>query len=184
MHRLHHCIIWLAAGVFGVAAGQPGLTLAEDFRVDNSTYAGGQKEPSSQSTTIFRDGVVYDFMKTPDETVVFDKSAGRFVLLDLSHRVRAELTTREVTGYLDRLQPLAAKSATPLLKFLAEPKFEEQYSESAGELTLSSSFVSYRLVLSHEASPGVVEQYHDFCDWYARLNALLSPGAARPSDAW
>ena len=180
MHRFCHCTVLLAVGVFGVA-GQAASALAEDFRVDNATFAAGQNSPSSQSTTIFRDGVVYDIMKEPDETVVFDKSKtpGRFVLLNLSQHVRTELTTAEVASVVGRLQPLAARDDNPVVKFLAEPKFQEQYNESAGELRLSSPLLSYRVLLA-DASRNVVEQYHEFCDWSARLNALLSPRTGPP----
>ena len=75
---------------------------------------------------------------------------------------------------------MAAKSKDPLVKLLAEPKFQERSDEAADELTLNSPWVSYRLTLAHEASPSVVEQYHEFCDWYARLNALLTPGSLPP----
>ena len=180
MVRFHISIVLLAAGAFGMAAGRVGPAHGEDFRVDNAVYAGDQKEPSAESTTIFHDGVVYDFMKTPAETVVFDKTAGRFELLNLPRRTRTELTTAEVTAFLDQLQTLAAKSKDPLVRFLAEPKFEEHFADAAGELTLSSPLVNYRLVLSPESEPSVVEQYHEFCDWYARLNALLVPGSRPP----
>ncbi len=180
MIRFHTCIVLLAAGAFGVATGQAGPTLGEDFRVDNTVYVGDQKEPSSESVTIFHGEPVYDCLKAPAETVVFDKTAGRFVLLNLTHRTRSELTTGEVAARNDRLQSMAAKSNNPVVKFSAEPKFEERSDEATGELILSSPSVTYRLVLSHEANPGVVAQYHEFCDWYARLNALLVPGSRPP----
>lgn len=180
MSRSHTCLVLLVAGVFSFLPGQVGLTNAEDFRVDNAVYMADEKEPSSASTTVFRAGVVYDFMKTPAETVVFDSIAGRFVLLNLTQKTRTELTTTEVAAFVDRLQPLAAKSPDPLVKFLAEPKFQERADENAGELTLSSTLVNYRIMLSREANQETVNQYHDFCDWYARLNALLVPGSRPP----
>jgi hypothetical protein len=180
MIRLPICIALFAAGASGMMAGQGVPALAEDFRVDNTVYSGSQKEPSSESTTIFHGGVVYDCMKLPAETVVFDKAAGRFVVLNLTRQTRTELTTGEVIAFIDRLQTVAAKSKDPLVKFLAKPKFEERSEEAAGELTLSSPLVSYRMTLSHEMSQGVAEQYHEFCDWYARLNALLVPGSRPP----
>jgi len=179
MLRSYTLIVLLAAGVFGGMLGQAALALGEDFRVDNTVYVGDQKEPSSQSTTIFHGGMVYDCMKKPAETVVFDKAAGRFILLSLTHRTRTELTPSEVAAFVDRLQPLAAKSNDQAVKFLAEPRFQE-HAESANELTLNSPWITYRLTLAHETNRGVVEQYHEFCDCYARLNALLLPGSLPP----
>ena len=83
---------------------------AADFRIDNAVYLGESKEPLCRSTTIFHKGVVYDCMKTPSETIVFDMSAGRFILLNLKNRTRAELTTGEVASFADRLQEVAARS--------------------------------------------------------------------------
>ncbi len=153
---------------------------ADDFRVESAVYVGDQKDPSIETTTIFLGNEVYDFRNRPAETVVFDKIAGRITLLNPAHQKRAELTSTEVAAFADRLQRAAAKSNRPWVKFLAEPKFGEQFDESAGELTLSSPWVSYRLALSHDASPSIVEQYHDFSDWLARLNALLIPGSSPP----
>jgi hypothetical protein len=169
----------LILGLFGLVIGPAGATRGEDFRVDNAVYSGDQKEPSSQSTTIFSGGVVYDCLKTPAETVVFDKTTGQFVLLNLTRRVRTELSTGEVSAFIEWLQPVAAKSKDPLVKFLAEPKFQEQSSQT-GELSLSSPLISYRLALVPEANPSVVEQYHEFCDWYARLKVRLVPGSLPP----
>ena len=181
MTRFHTCIALLAVGAFGVVAcHQAGPARGEDFRVDNAVYAEGQKEPSSESTTIFYGGVVYDCLKSPAETVVFDPKTGRFVLLNLTRRKRTELTTAEITMFINGLRPKAAESKDPLMKFLAEPKFQERSDEATHELTLSSPWISYRLVLAPESSPSVVEQYHEFCDWYARLNTLLVPGSRPP----
>jgi hypothetical protein len=162
----------LIVGVFGMVIGRAGATRGEDFRVDNVVYVGDQKEPSSQSATIFSGGVVYDCLKTPPEVVVFDKTTGQFVLLNPTRRVRAELSTGEVNSIIERLRPGALQSKAPLLRFLAEPKFQEQ-SNQPGELILSSPLITYRLTLKQVTDQGIVEQYHEFCDWYARLNALL-----------
>jgi hypothetical protein len=106
--------------------------------------------------------------------------------------VRAELTTGQVAAVIEQLRPAAARSKDPLVRFLAEPKFQEQEpgavfrgplrqivpndhpgASPSGELILSSPLITYRLTLTRVADDGVVEQYHEFCDGYARLNALL-----------
>ena len=38
---------------------------------------------------------------------------------------------------------MIAKKPDPLIQFMADPKFQEQYDESAGKLTLSSPLVTY-----------------------------------------
>ena len=157
-----------------------GRASAEDFRVDNAVFNGDEKQPSTESTTIFHAGVVYDCMKSPVETVVFDQSAGRFVLLNLTHKKRTELNTLQITSFLMQLRSKAAGSRDPLVRFLAEPKFQETSDDEAGVVTLSSPWITYRLTLMKEPDLKIVEQYHNFCDWCVRLNAMLVAGSRPP----
>ncbi len=180
MARFQTCFVGIIIGVFCTAAIQNSTVRSEDFRIDNAVYASDQKEPSSESVTIFHDGTVYDFLKAPAETVVFQKTAGRFVLLNRTHRKRTELSTADVTMFVTQLRPKAVESKDPVVKFLAKPEFQENLDESTGELSMSSRLVSYRLKLAPESNVGLVEQYRDFCDWYARLNTLLVPGSRPP----
>jgi hypothetical protein len=178
-------ILATLVGALLVAAVQPTVALAapaDGFRIDSSVRIADQKGPPTESTTIFSDGVVYDYMTAPAETVVFEQfaGAGRFILLNLKSRTRAELTTNEVAAFTDHLQQSAARRDNPLAKFLAAPKFQESFNETTGELSLTSPLVTYRLTLGPAESPAAMEQYHEFSDWYARLNALLKPGAPPP----
>jgi hypothetical protein len=180
MIRFHTCICVALAAALEILSGQAGPVRGEDFRVENAVYENDKQEPSNQSTTIFRKGVVYDCLKSPAETVVFDQTAGRFVLLDLTHRTRSEVTTADVTALIERLRPVAAKSQDPVVRFFAQPKFQESGGEAGGALTLTSPMVSYRITLARQTDPDWVERYHEFCDWYARLNSLLVPGSRPP----
>jgi hypothetical protein len=180
MFRFHTCIALLTTATLFSVIASTAPALAENFRVDNAVYAGDAKQPSNQSATIFHDGMVYDCMKQPAETVVFDKAAGKFILLNMANQTRTELTTGDVAAFANRLQVRAAAHSDPVVKFLADPKFQERYDETAGELTLQSSLVSYRLILSTDEPEAAAEQYREFSDWYARLNSLLSPGSRPP----
>ncbi|MBN2476523.1 MAG: hypothetical protein JXB62_18055 [Pirellulales bacterium] len=171
------CAMLVFDGVSMAAPPPP----SKDFRIENKVFSRGQKAPLNESTTIFHNGVVYDYLEDPEEVIVFEKAAGRFVLLDMSRRVRAEVTTREVEGLTKRLQELAERQADPFYKFLAAPKFTERYNGSTGELTLSSPWMTYRMILSEIQSPPISQQYREFCDWYARLNTLLNPGSKPPT---
>jgi hypothetical protein len=184
MFRFHACVL-LVTGTFFAAWGFGSSASGEDFRVNNEVFPSGQKEPSSQSITIFHGGAVYDSMKSPAEIVVFDKAAGRFVLMNPANQTRTELTTADIAAFVKQLQaraaaPTASKDPDPVVRFLADPKFQERFDESMGELALSSPMVSYRLVLSTDQSQAAVEQYREFSDWYARLNTLLTPGSRPP----
>lgn len=168
----------LALGVL-LAAAQPAA--GEDFRLDNEVYSGDRKVADSRSTTIFADGLVYDFLDQPAESIVLDLVGGRFALLDPTRRVRAELTTADVLAFCQRLQQRAATQDDPYLKFLAAPQFEQRYEAARNELTLSSAWMTYQLVLAEAPGPEIARQVRDFSDWYARLNALLNPGTRPPA---
>jgi hypothetical protein len=153
---------------------------AEDgFRVESAVYVGDDPRPAGRITTIFSDHTVYDCTTFPAETVVFDPAAGRFVLLSEKYHRQTDLTTADLKTLTDRLREVAAKSSDPMARFLAEPKFKEEFDQAAGELTLISPLVTYDVMLADEPNPAVVEQYRGFYDWSARLNAVLAP-AGRP----
>ncbi len=165
------------AGSVASRADQP---KAEDFKVENSVYTGDEPEPASRTTTYFKGGAVYDCMTAPAEVAIFEKSANRFVLVDVSRRVRTELSTKQIAAFTQRLKEVAARNVDPLLTVSAEPAFQEHFDATANELTFSSRWLNYRVVLETEANQEVVAQYRDFCDWDARLNALLTPGMLPP----
>ncbi len=173
-------VLSLAFAVGGIlAAARP--VAGEDFCVENKVFSGNGKQPVSQSTTIFVGGMVYDYLREPDEVVVFDKAAGRFVLLDMDHKVRTEVTTKKVEDWTSELQRRAASHPDPFLKFLANPKFTETYDVATDILTLGSPWLTYRLVLAGTDSPAVAQQYQEFSDWYCRLNTVLNPGSKPPA---
>lgn len=180
----HHQSGWnLGLAILVAVAGQALVgkaAVADEFKVENAVYVSNQEKAVSQSETIFHGGAVYDFMTEPAEAVIFEKAAKRFILVDVAQRTRTELSTEDVAKFTQRLQQRAARSADPLVKFLAEPDFKEQFDAGRGELTLSSPLVNYRLILEAEANQEAVEQYREFSDWYARLNTLLVPGARPP----
>jgi hypothetical protein len=151
----------------------------EDFRIDNSVFVGNQTVPDSRGTTIFYGGLVYDFLDAPAEVTVFDKAGGRFILLDLDRRLRSELTTGEVDGFVARIQQRTAAHTDPMVNFLGAPRFEEKYDPNTGELALTSMWMSYRVRLQ-PAEMAVTQQYREFSDWQVRLNTVLSPGGRPP----
>jgi hypothetical protein len=183
MCRFSLGIVVLAA-VWGGVLGRPAQ--AENFRVTSAVYLENTKEPASQSVTIFHDRNVYDCLRSPAELVVVDRtsagtqSANRYVLLNVTNQTRADVTFEQVEAFAKHLRADAVRAPDPLIRFLASPKFEEQYDEAAGELTLRAPLVQYRLTVKPETNAEIVEQYRTFCDQSAQINALLSPGSLPP----
>lgn len=170
-------LIAMATVLLGAGLGDPAA--AEQFRVENRVFVGDAKEPCSESTTLFFDHVVYDFLTKPAEITIFDKDHGRILLLDPMRRVKSEVPTAQVQEFTERLKQWAQAQPDAYLKFLVEPKFEEQYNDD-GEFTFSSPWMTYRLVTIDVEPPQIAQQYSEFSDWYSQLNTLLSPGTRPP----
>lgn len=153
---------------------------AEDFRVENKVYLGGEKEPKVQSTTVFYAGIVYDYLESPPEITVFDKGRGRFILLDTNKRIKTEMTTDEISAVNKNVKQWALSRQDPYLQWLAEPKLEEQFDEAKGELSFTSSWLTYRIVPTEVQSPELAREYRDFSDWHTLLNTRLNPGSKLP----
>lgn len=159
---------------------EPARPANEDFRVENKVYVDNDKEPRSEGTTIFYRGMVYDYLKKPAETTVFDPSRGRFVLLDAARRVKTEVSTQKLSAFTDALKRWAGGQNDSFLQFLVDPKFEEQLDEDNQTLTLTSDWMTYTLSTTETGSDAVSRQYQQFSDWYAQLNTLLTPGSRPP----
>lgn len=162
--------VWSAVNAGRVCGGQ------EDFRVESKVFAGNDKEPRSESTTIFSQGVAYDYLQKPSEIVVFDPLRQRFILLDPNRRMRSELTTEEVLAINDNLRQWAGAQSDGFLKFVAAPKFELTVDERTGEMLFESPWVTYRVTGAEAESDSIVQQYREFSDWCTRLNTRLNPG--------
>ena len=130
--------------------------------------------------TIFHGGMVYDFLTEPPEITIFDNSSHHFVLLNLKNQEQSELSAEEVNAFIKKLNELAYKQKDPLGKFFSDPKFEELFDAATGELSLTSRWVTYRVVTEAPLDRATIARYRDFSDWYARLNSMLNPGSRPP----
>jgi hypothetical protein len=163
----------LLATMFFAAFALTAAGRAEDFHVESSVFSGKDPKPVSQNTTIFRAGVVYDYLS--DKTVaVFDKRRGRFLLIDPARKVKTEVKTDELQQFCDDLQERAAKDGNAYVKFLATPKFDKTVDEKTAELVLKSQYMTYRISTLKAETDAAAQQYREFSDWYARLNAMTN----------
>jgi hypothetical protein len=171
------------AAIAGVGWRPPATAEAADFHVENKVYRADEKEPFNETTTLFRAGLVYDFVVADsqvDEATVFDRSRGRFLMLDAKRRLKTEISTADVKAFGKSLQQQAASHKEPLLQFMANPKFTEKAGAEDGTLELSSDWLIYRLKTTPARSAEAAEQYGEFAYWYAQLNAMMNPGSLPP----
>jgi hypothetical protein len=168
------CVIGLWAAVF-----VPHAQAVDGFRVDSRVYYEDQKEPACQSSTIFADRMVYDFLDKPAEICVFDRPRGQFILLNTERRISTRVAIQDVASFTDQLQGRAESQADPFLKFLAQPKFEQHLDPASGTLTMNSLWMSYRVEAAAPPNPAMLAEFREFSDWYVRLTPILD-SAARP----
>jgi hypothetical protein len=152
---------------------------AEDFRIQTRIFLGEDEKddkPVAETTTLFHEGVVYDFLLQPEQWAVFRKplggKPGRFILLDPAYRVQTELTTQQLAGIIDKLRAIAAKKTDPDVAFALNPQFKESFDRESGQLILASHIESYTVETEPAAHAGVIPEYHEFLDWYTKLNTL------------
>jgi hypothetical protein len=176
MRRFVPAVLSVIASLTALA----GFASAEDFRIDSKIYSGKVIEPISQSVTLFRAGIVYDYLLEPKRVAVFDRPRQRFILLDPERKLRTEIKTEEVARFMSELEQYANTHGNAFVKGMIDPKFQADMNAKSGELLLVSDALTYRLGTIKPESPEVVQQYREFSDWYARLNAMTTPGVIPP----
>lgn len=154
--------------------------LAEGFRVENQVFTEDEEEPTTQSTTIFYEDLVYDYLETPKEITVFDRTAGRIILLDPVRKIRTDLTSRDLKLLSEQLRGWASRQPDEFLRFSAEPNFKEEYDSSTGGLQLDSPWLTYQVDTVEPARSEILRLYLEFCDWYCLLNTRLNSGSRPP----
>lgn len=172
-------LVWLLVAAFPAAA--------QEFRIDTEIFIGKEREPTSETLTLFSNGLIYDFLLSkPDEITVFDPIRGRFTLLDPTHKIRCGISLQEVSEYVLAIELEAVKSKDPLFSFAAKPEFTpsvEEYVENGQDfvrVTLTGKPLVYVAVARKPERPEAVRAVRSFSDWFAKLNTMrgnLPPGA-------
>ncbi len=169
--------------VLFVASGPLRVFAAESFRIETKIYVGEEKEgkesePVSKTTTLFQNGIVYDFLEQPEQTAVFRKplgdKPGRFILLCDKERVQTEVSTEQLTGTMKKLRSWARQQKDPFLQFAAAPRFDETFDGDKGKLVLASHLETYTVETTPTDHQDSLAEYREFLDWYTQLNTLLA----------
>ncbi len=149
----------------------------EELRIETDVYLGDETESLSHNITLFDSGTVYDFSEQPEQIAVFRSPTashpGRFILLDLESKQRTEVTTKQISGLMKKLTLWASSQEDPLLRFSANPSFEETFDEESGTLRLESESWKYRVATVPAENENALAQYREFTDWYTQLNSMM-----------
>lgn len=152
----------------------------QDFVVNNKVFHPEMKEPV-ESTTIFSDGRVYDFLQTKDgsvfEAIIFDKPDDLIILLDPNRKMKTQFTTGEVSTQIGKLHEAARQWRKPgYVKFSATPRFSERVDAKSGAVILDGNeYIRYVVETEAPKNPFSAKIYNEAADWLAQTNALLNP---------
>lgn len=146
------------------------MSLGQDMRIETEVYSGKSRQPVFENITLFSGNSVYDFSRTgPEKITVYDRNRGKFVLLNVEAQTKVVLDRDTIEGYVDVLK--SREKLVAREPFLFQPKFEEEFDESNGQLTLSSDEMTYKVVGMKSKSAESFDAYVDFADWYSKLSA-------------
>lgn len=154
-------------------------TAAEEFRIESKVFADTTPTPVCESVTLFADSRVYVFMNSPREITLLDIPRNRIVLIDPARKVRTELTTEKLASFVEQLRVRASQQTDPLIKFAAEPKFDESR-DDAGCMIFESPQITYRVHTAKSSNPAITRACREYADWTARLITIVHPGSLPP----
>jgi hypothetical protein len=154
---------------------------ADELRIESRVLTGKEDAATPGATfTFFHHGVVYDFLSDPKETAILRQEDREFRLLQPELGVQTRVPLDAVNAFCDRLRGWAAQQSDPFLRFAAEPEFEFRFDESTGELTASHEMLTYVAKTVSPDETNLCQQWAEFSDWYAKLNAYTRPSLLPP----
>lgn len=173
----------LLASAVALLGGLPLSTIAQEFRIETEIYVGDETVPASRTVTLFEESAVYDFTEDQSQVVVYRRSAsqekGQFILLDSATEQRTDVDVGRVESFVKKIEKFVRnqedEQASELMKFCAQPVFEESFDEETGELLLKHDLWTYRAATVQVESKGALQRFREFTDNYARLNTILYP---------
>lgn len=181
--RVNRCLFLLFAVACLSFVGN--LSYAQQLRVETQVFSGEETEPASHNVTLFDGNTVYDFDDDSGQVTVFRgpnaSHPGSFILLNLKSQSRTEVSTERIAGLMKKLSRWAGEQEDELLKFSAEPKFEEAFDAESGVLTLANPLWNYTVATIPAEKDETIARYREFTDWYTQLSTMLDnslpPGA-------
>ncbi|GAB6167398.1 hypothetical protein JCM19992_33980 [Thermostilla marina] len=171
--------VWMLL-IFSVAVGVPYAGSGVEFRVEHEIYVGSKQTPSTRSVTLFQGDLVYDFLESPQEIMVFDLKAERVVLLNPVRREMTELEFDTVDKLTAEMVTWASKQDDPYLRFLADPTFEVETENDGATWIFDTPWLTYTFDTVEAESKEMLARYWTFSDLSAKVNPLLTPGSRPP----
>ena len=143
------------------------------FRIDTDIHFGNEKEPSKQSLTLFSEGVYYDFSKDDTTAItMIDPQRNRIILLDGKRNIQTSIDMAELEQYV---QSAKLQAASPDLKLLIKASEQVTFDDKTNTCTVGIKQINYVSTTQKPPEAIIAQQYADFANWSARLNAVYPP---------
>ncbi len=149
---------------------------AAAFRVDTDIYLKvNNTKPDKQTLTLFKEGVYYDFPMDDDKQPITmtDPTRGRIVVLSPSRQIKTQLKTADLLSHLEALKKDVGTNKELAGMLSASQKVS--FDQNTNVLIVGDESLAYEATLQTARDASIAQQYADFADWYARINALLPP---------
>lgn len=158
----------VAWAVMSIALGQqPG------FRIDTDIHFANEKAPSKQSLTLFSEGVYYDFSMDDTKAITMvDPQRNRIILLDGIRNIQTTIDMNELAKYVDAAK---AQADSPDLKLLLKAAEQAAFDDQTATCTVGIKQINYVASTQKPPEAIIAQQYADFANWSARLNAVYPP---------
>jgi hypothetical protein len=165
---------WIVVALL-ITVGQSSMTLAQSpsaaaFRINTDIYKDPSEPPIKRSLTLFSQGVYYDLDDLDSTQItVIDPIRARIILLDRTRKIQTRLSMPEVeqklSSALQQMDPKLSKFLTTSSLKSTDPNF----------VVVGNDNLKYESKIVAVEDPSIAQQYAEFADWSARINAIFPP---------
>jgi hypothetical protein len=155
------------------------MAQSSDFRIETDVMESGKGKPIDQSVTLFANGVSYEYSReTPNQITVIDTIENRVILIDTKRQVQSRVNLQELQAYIETARKQFAQTASGAEKL--QDAAETSFDENTQVVSVGKRFIRYDAKLQQQKNTAVAENYANFADASAILNAWHSRGKNAP----
>lgn len=143
---------------------------AQQFRIETQIYLNGEAEATSENTTLFAEGLVFDIQSKGSQThevAILDPQRRQIFLLDRFREVKLQLDEIHLIKMADSLRKQTATNKAA--GFLVNDRFEENVDYDTGTATLTSPTIKYTVKGRRPSDVRILPQYNHFTDYFTRM---------------
>ncbi len=133
-------------------------------------------KPDRQTLTLFKEGVYYDFPMDDDKQSItmMDPLGGRIVMLSAARQVKTNFATDSLSAHIAKVASEVEKnsSSKELAKIVSASK-QVAFDSERNVVRIGDDSLTYEATLQTPRDASMVQQFADFADLSAKLNAIM-----------